>query len=283
MNVSGKTILITGSTDGLGKLVARHLAVQDAFVILHGRNREKGKAVMDEIYQHHTDAYLKYCNADFSSLQDVSEFSQKLLVRHEHIDILINNAGIGSGISKGNNRELSREGIELRFAVNYLSHVLLTENILPIMKPGSVIINVSSAGQSKIDFSDLMLDNNYDGYQAYQRSKTALIMYTFDLAQRLKDMNIKVNAVHPASLMNTKMVTEDWGYTLSTVEKGAEAVENLLEPSRTGTYYDGKKPSKAISQTYDKAARHELWQITQEFLEGFLTRELKNLTSRKFN
>lgn len=270
MNIAGKTILITGSTDGLGKLVAKHVAEQGANVLIHGRNEAKGEFVRNELLKVIPDAQLKYYNADFSSLQQVSKLAGKLASEPYHLDILINNVGIGSGKSGGNRRELSKEGIELRFAVNYVAHVLLTEKLLTLLKQGSVIINVASVGQAKIDFSNIMLEKGYEGFLAYRQSKTALIMYTFDLAERLKDKGITVNVLHPASLMNTNMVMKDWGYTLTTVEEGAEAVENLLSPESTGEYYDGKRRAKAISQVYDQKAREELRKVTWDLLKGFL-------------
>jgi len=266
--LSGKTVLITGSTDGLGLLISEHLAIQDATVLMHGRNNEKGKLLVDGLYDQTKNEKLTYYNGDFASLMEVKSLSEKILNEQQHIDILINNVGIGSG---KNEREISRDGIELRFAVNYLSHVLLTEKLLPLLKAGtSNIINVASIGQEAIDFSNLMLENKYDGFFAYKQSKTALIMYTFDLAEKLKSNDIKVNAIHPASLMNTKMVLEGWGYSLTKVEQGAEAVENLLFATTTGEYYDGKKLSKAIPQAYDPKARAELRSVTWGLLDGFI-------------
>ena len=268
-NLSDKKILVTGSTDGLGKLVAKHLAMQSAFVLLHGRSIKKGEIVLNEIYRLTQNEGLKYYNGDFASLEEVKNLGEQILRENDRIDILINNVGIGTGKSGNNLRELSKEGFELRFAVNYLSHVLLTEKLLRLLKPGSVIINVASVGQEPIDFSNLMLEKNYDGYFAYKQSKTALIMYSFDLANRLVNKDIKVNVLHPASLMNTNMVIKDWGYTLTTVEQGAEAVENLLAPDITGAYYDGKHPSRAIAQTYDPGARIKLKDITWKLLESY--------------
>lgn len=268
--LSNKTVLITGSTDGLGKLVARHIAEQDAIVLLHGRNQTKGDSVLKELTKLTGNKKLRYYNGDFSSLSQVIELSEKILKNEDHIDILINNVGIGKG--KDNEREMSDDGVELRFEVNYLSHVLLTEKLLPLLKNNiSSIINVASIGQEHIDFKNLMLDTNYDGFLAYRQSKTALIMYTFDLAARLKENGIKVNALHPASLMNTNMVLEDWGHSQTSVEQGAEAVENLLFTDTTGVYYDGKKPAKAIPQTYDPKARAFLRIATRELLGKYIT------------
>lgn len=270
-DLSHKIILITGSTDGLGKLVARDLVDEGAVVLLHGRNEQKGLSVLDELSGLSGNGKLRYYNGDYSSLEEVNRLGNIILESQEYIDILINNVGIGSGLSDGNRRELSHDGFELRFAVNYLSHVLLTEKLIPILKQGtSRIINVASIGQETIDFSNLMLERKYDGFFSYKRSKTALIMYTFDLAERLKSVGIKANAVHPASLMNTKMVLVDWGRALTTIEQGAEAVESLLHTDLTGTYFEGKRQSDAIPQAYDPAARTRLREITSEMLERYL-------------
>lgn len=267
--LKGKKALVTGSTDGLGKLVASHLAEKDAIVLFHGRNPEKGRLLLKEITVLANNKKLCYYNADFSSLRQVSDMADKLCEEQDRIDILINNAALGSDKKSGNKRELSEDGLELRLAVNYFAQVLLTEKILSRLKPGCVIINVASVAQAAIDFDNLMLDKEYDGYRAYSQSKTALIMYTIDLAGRLKEEDIKVNAVHPASLMNTNMVIKDWGYTMSTVDEGAAAVENLLSPENSGEYYDGKNLSRAISQVYDPAARKKLHEITMNYLEEY--------------
>ncbi len=270
-NISGKTILVTGSTDGLGKLLAEHLAAQDAVMILHGRDRVKGEAVRKEITRRTSNHNVHYYNGDYSALRDVALLGDEILKHHDHIDILINNVGIGRGSRENHRREVSRDGIELRFAVNYLAHVLLTRILSPaLINNSSQIINVASVGQESIDFDNLMLEREYDGFRAYKQSKTALIMYTIDLAGELKWTGIRVNAVHPASLMNTKMVMDDWGYTLSTVEEGAEAVEYAISSETTGAYYDGKRISRAIAQVYDPEARQKLRNVTDELLKEYL-------------
>ncbi len=269
-SISGKSVLITGATDGLGKLVAKHLAEQGADVILHGRSAEKGNKVLNDLRSQTGKTSLRYYNGDYASFRNVKALSEEIIKKGKRVDILINNVGIGRG-NPVTKREVSEDGLELRFAVNYLSHVLLTEKLLHgLSSMPSQIINVASIGQDPIDFADLMLEKRYEGYHAYKQSKTALIMYTFDLAERLKSSGTNVNAVHPASLMNTKMVTDDWGYTLTTVEDGAEAVEQLLSVPTTGEYYDGKRLSRAIAQAYDTAARTRLHAITWELLARFL-------------
>jgi NAD(P)-dependent dehydrogenase (short-subunit alcohol dehydrogenase family) len=270
-SLSRKTVLITGSTDGLGKLIARHLVLRGANVLLHGRNSEKGEAVLNELQSLTKNIKLVYYNADYASLKEVKDMGEAVVKDNKQIDILINNVGIGKGQSKSSKRELSKDGIELRFAVNYVAHVLLTEKLMPLFKNGtSAIINVASIGQEPVNYDNLMLEHGYEGYFAYKQSKTALIMYTFDLAARLKDRQINVNAVHPASLMNTKMVTNEWGYTLTTVEQGAEAVESLFSCETTGAYYDGKHLSRAIPQVYNTEARDRLKNLTMGLLRKFI-------------
>jgi len=268
MELAGKRILITGSTDGLGKLVALHLAQRGAAVILHGRNEAKGRTVLETMEKETGNDDLEYYNADLASLKEVRWLGENILRTHKIIDVLINNAGIGKG--KDGQRELSKDGFELRFAVNYLAPVLLTETLLPaIHTENSRVINVASVGQAPLDFSDLMLEQRYDGFVAYRQSKAALIMYTFDLAEKLKHRGVKVNAVHPASLMNTKMVLEDWGKAQSTVEEGANSVEKLLQTDVTGEYFDQTEKGEAIPQTYDKQVREKLKETTERLLEKF--------------
>ncbi len=267
-SLSGKTVLITGSTDGLGKLTARRFAARGAFVLLHGRDASKGKTVLDEISKETGDGNLEYYNADLSSLDEVRSIAKSILSRHEKLDILINNAGLGGGPRGNATREVSGDGYELRFAVNYLSHFLLTYALLPIIKAAapSRIINVSSIGQHPLDFNDLMLEKNYDSFRAYRQSKLAQVMFTIDLANELSGTGVVVNCLHPATLMNTNMVHEFFGSTMSTVENGADALEYVATSAEaagiTGAYFNQKRQSKANGQAYDTVARRKLREIT---------------------
>lgn len=215
--------------------------------------------------------------AEFSSLDQVRRLAQDIERDHARLDLLINNAGIGAG-EAGALREESADGYELRVAVNYLASFLLTNLLLPLLRRSAParIVNVASAGQAPIDFGNVMLEHDYEGSRAYRQSKLALIMFTFELADRLRaeGVDITVNALHPASLMNTKMVYEWFGYTLSTIQDGVEATLRLaISPDLegvTGRYFDRLQEGRALAQAYDGEARRRLWRLSEE-LTGFAT------------
>jgi NAD(P)-dependent dehydrogenase (short-subunit alcohol dehydrogenase family) len=268
--IEQQTILVTGSTDGLGKSTAHALARQGATVLLHGRDQQRLQATQQEIREATGNAKLETYLADFASLEEVRHLGQTLQKDHPHLDMLINNAGIGGGNRDHPRRELSQDGYELRFAVNYLAPFLLTNLLLPSLRQGapSRIVNVASVGQSPINFDDVMLERRYDPTQAYSQSKLALIMFTFDLAEKLKGDRITVNALHPATYMNTKIVYESVGYALSTIEDGQKAVMYLATSPQldevTGKYFDQQREARANAQAYNLAARRQLWQLSEE-------------------
>jgi NAD(P)-dependent dehydrogenase (short-subunit alcohol dehydrogenase family) len=275
-SLKGRTVMITGATDGLGKLVALDAATNGASLILHGRNKEKGNRVTEEIKSNTNNEEVVYYNADFSSLQEVKDLSSEVLKNHSQLHVLINNAAIGGG-PKGNiKREISADGHELRFAVNYLSHFLFNKNLLPLIISSAParIVNVSSIGQSPIDFDDLMMEKKYDSYTAYARSKLAQIMHGFELAEKLKDSGVMVNSLHPSTLMNTNMVFDFFGYTSSTVEDGAKVVEHVAFSTETenisGAYFNRMKTAKANQQAYNVDARKTLWNISEHLVQQFI-------------
>ncbi|GBD60574.1 putative oxidoreductase [Tetragenococcus halophilus subsp. halophilus] len=273
-SLSESTVLITGATDGLGKMTAERFAKQGAKVLLHGRNEEKGFKTIEEIQQTTGNQNLKYFNGDFASLQSVAKLAEKIIANSEKIDLLIKNAGIGGGPKSQKQRELSQDGYELRWSINYLAQVLLTRKLLPMMKDHARIINVASVGQAPIDFNDINMENHYEGYLAYERSKLALIMFTFDLAAELQKREIHVNALHPSTLMSTNMVSDHFGPAQTSVEKGFSAVEYLTTSKEldevTGEYFEGKTQAQANAQAYDKAAREKLGQITKDSIANYL-------------
>ena len=270
------TILVTGATDGLGRRVARELAAKGTTVLLHGRSPERLEATLEELRGQTSSQKVGSYLADLSSLAAVRDLADRILSEYDRLDVLVNNAGIIV-----QERKESEDGYELTFAVNYLSHFLLTSLLLPLLKDSAParVVNVASAGQSPLDFDDPMLERGYDAMRAYSTSKLAQIMFTFELAERLSDTGVSVNALHPASLMDTKMVQETFGYTMSTVEEGTEAVVRLAVSQEvegvTGRYFDGTREARANGQAYDKEARQRLWELSEELCGRLLDPKLR--------
>lgn len=262
MNLEGKTVLITGSTDGVGRLVARRLAEQGARVLIHGRDRHRGEQLLHQIRVAGRGSAV-FLPADFSSLAEVRRLADVVHQDCDRLDVLINNAGIGSGGSAGY-RQTSQDGHELRFAVNYLSGFLLTRLLLPLVIRGKAarIVNVSSLGQRPIDFDDVMLTRGYSGSRAYAQSKLAQIMFTFDLADELDSATVTANCLHPATYMATSMVRQSGVTPISTVDEGAGAILNLAVSEEingwSGQFYNGLRLSRANQQAYDDSARERL-------------------------
>jgi NAD(P)-dependent dehydrogenase (short-subunit alcohol dehydrogenase family) len=257
----GRTALVTGATDGVGRVVARRLAKDGWRVLVHGRNRERGEALVREIEK--AGGRAGFLAADLASLAEVRRLADDVRGTTDRLQLLINNAGVGTaGNAPG--RQTSADGHELRFAVNYLAGFLLTRLLLPLLKASAParIVNVSSAGQQAIDFSDVMLSRHYSGVAAYCQSKLAQIMFTIDLADELEGSDVIANALHPSSYMNTTMVRQAGVSPMSRVEDGAEAILQLaVSPAldgRSGLYFNVLKEARANAQAYDAAARGRL-------------------------
>ncbi|RWA65841.1 SDR family oxidoreductase [Mesorhizobium sp.] len=270
MDLKDKTVLITGSTDGVGRMVAERLGASGARVLVHGRDEGRGKAVASAIEAAGGKAELLV--ADLSSLAEVRRLAEAVRARTNRLDILINNAGIGTA-GEASKRQVSADGYELRFAVNYLAGFLLTSELLPRLRASAParIVNVASAGQQAIDFDDVMLTQGYSGVRAYRQSKLAQILFTVDLAGELKGSGVTVNALHPASYMDTTMVRQAGVTPWSSVETGAEAILNLATSpaleGRSGLYFDGQRESRADAQAYDEKARRQLHSLSLELIE----------------
>ena len=260
-------VLVTGSTSGLGREVALAMAGRGAHVIVHGRNRERGLEVVERIAAEGTGSASFY-TADFVSMARVRALGEAILRDYGRLDVLVNNAGIW--LPGESTRRVSADGHELSFAVNYLSHFLLTRMLLPIIpaSPASRIVNVSSGAQTPIDFDDPMLDDGYSSRRSYAQSKLAQILFTFDLAEELEDAGIGVNALHPATLMDTNMVLSAGVRPRSSVEEGLEAVMHLIVSADVGSgrYFDGLRASRAHPQAYDEEARARLRRLSEEFV-----------------
>ena len=264
---NGKTALITGATDGVGRVVARELGKQGWRVLVHGRDSGRGAAMVAEIAR--SGGRAEFIAADLGSLAEVRHLADETARRTRRLDLLINNAGIGTA-GGGRERQTSADGHELRFAVNYLAGFLLTHLLLPLLKAGAParIVNVSSAGQQAIEFDDVMLTRGYSGVRAYCQSKLAQILFTVDLAAELKGSGVIVNALHPSTYMNTTMVAQAGVSPMSKVETGAEAILQLaVSPrldGRSGLYFNVMNEAGANPQAYDEAARRKLRTLSLE-------------------
>jgi len=268
MNMDGKTVLVTGATDGVGRYVAGKLAAAGASVLIHGRDSERANALVDRVRREGRGEAVFY-PADLSSLADTRRFAEKVLAEHRRLDLFISNAGIGSQ-SLGPERRTSADGHELRFAVNYLSGFLLAHLLLPLLKASapSRIVNVASLGQQPLDFDDVMLTRGYSGTRAYAQSKLAQIMFTIDLAAELAGSGVTVNSLHPATYMDTTMVRAGGITPVSTVAQGGDAILHLAAgddvAGKSGLFFNGMSEAKANPQAYDADARRRLRRLSLE-------------------
>ena len=261
-----RTIVITGATDGLGKGIASTLAPTGARLVLHGRDDEKGQALLDELRETAT-GELEFRRADLSSLDQVRSLADALH-DEERIDVLVNNAGIGT--AEPGERTESADGYELRFAVNYLAPFLLTRRLLGSLERSAParIVNVTSAGQAPIDFADVMLERGYSGIQAYCQSKLGLVMLTFDLAEQLEDTGVTANCLHPGTYLPTNMVRAAGVEPATPLEEGIAATVRLIESDEVegvnGHYFDGVRESAPHPQAEDPDARRQLRELSEE-------------------
>ncbi|CAN5851358.1 SDR family oxidoreductase [soil metagenome] len=261
------TALVTGATDGVGRVVARALAKDGWRGLVQGRDRARGAALVEEIAK--TGGSATFLAADLSSLVEVRHLADAVGKTTDRLELLINNAGIGTaGAAPG--RQTSVDGHELRFAVNYLSGFLLTRLLLPLLKASAParIVHVSSAGPQAIDFSDVMLTGRYSGVAAYCQSKLAQILFTIDLADELEGCGVTANTLHPSTYMNTTMVRQSGNAPISKVEDGAAAILKLavsreLE-GRSGLYFNVLNEAQANPQAYDGEARRKLRALSLE-------------------
>ncbi|WP_105244017.1 SDR family NAD(P)-dependent oxidoreductase [Psychrobacter sp. Marseille-P5312] len=237
-----KTILITGSTDGIGKLAALNLAKAGHQVYLHGRDADKLDSVIMEVKAVATGAATNNIDgfvADLSDLNTVRDMAAEVNNKLAKLDVLINNAGIYTTSSP-----VTKDGLDVRFVVNYLAPYVLTNALLPLLKKSNKarIINLSSAAQAPIFYPAFAGNERLDDKDAYAQSKLALTMWSMDLADTVADNNINVIAVNPGSLLNTKMVDEAYGKYWSSADKGANILTELTISDEfandTGKYFD---------------------------------------------
>jgi NAD(P)-dependent dehydrogenase (short-subunit alcohol dehydrogenase family) len=199
----------------------------------------------------------------------VRELAERVAAEQQRLDVLVNNAGIGTSIPGNGARLESADGLELRFAVNYLAPFVLTQRLVPLLVASAParIVNVGSAGQADIRFDDVMLERDYDGWQAYCQSKLALVMLTLDLADELRDRGVTANTLHPGTFMPTKMVLEAGREPVDSLATGVAATLRLIRAPEldgvTGRYYNRQREERALPQAYDEDARARLRELTQ--------------------
>jgi NAD(P)-dependent dehydrogenase (short-subunit alcohol dehydrogenase family) len=270
--LSEQTILVTGATDGLGRGLAAELARMGSKLLLHGRDDVKGRETISELRDRTGNDRLRWYRADLASLAEVRDLARRVEAENDQLDVLVNNAGIGTSGPGDGSRTESRDGYELRFAVNYLAGFLLTRLLQPLLVRSAParVVNVSSAGQAPIDFDDVMLERSYNGVQAYCQSKLAQVMFTFDLAEELRDSGVTVNALHPATFMPTNMVRAAGMSPTSTLDEGVQAVLRLVASpeleSMTGRYFNGQREATADAQAYDAEAVGRLRDLSERLV-----------------
>ena len=262
-----KNVLITGSTDGIGKLAAIKLAKEGNEVYLHGRSQEKLNSAIADVKRESNSQQVKGFLADFSDLNAVRKMAEEIRSELPKLDVLINNAGVYHS-PKANNKD----GLDMRFAVNYLAPYVLTNALIPLLKNATEprIINLSSAAQSPVSYDALKGNEAVPVTQAYAQSKLAITMWSFYLAKALPE--ISVIAVNPGSLLNTKMVQEAFGKHWASADKGADILYDLTIPEVyqgvTGKYFDNDKGTfaEAHPDAYLKPKIDKLIQTTKDVL-----------------
>jgi NAD(P)-dependent dehydrogenase (short-subunit alcohol dehydrogenase family) len=263
------TVLVTGATDGLGRGVARRLAGDGATVLVHGRSAERLSATADEL-ERATGVRPRTLRADLASLDEVRALAAEVRDTAGRLDVLINNAGIGSGLPEKRTRQVSRDGHELRLAVNHLAGFLLTLELLDLLRASGAgrVVHVASAAQAPIDFDDPMLERDYSGSRAYSQSKLAQIICGLELAARVPGGAVSVTSLHPGTYMPTKIVLSDGGQEIDTLASGVDAVTRLAVAPElagvTGTYFDRQRPAEPHPQAADPVARRRLWDLSAE-------------------
>jgi NAD(P)-dependent dehydrogenase (short-subunit alcohol dehydrogenase family) len=266
-----KTIFITGSTDGIGKLAAIRLAKEGHEIYLHGRNSDKLDRVIEEVKQQSGNDQIKGFLADFSDLTAVKQMASQVLTEVSKIDVLINNAGIfKSSVPQ------TIDGLDIRFAVNYFAPYLLTRELRPLLNKGTAprLINLSSAAQAPVSHAALAGNGPSSVQGAYAQSKLALTMWSFHLAAAHPEL--VTIAVNPGSLLNTNMVREAYGRHWSSADKGGNILFDLAlseeYSSDSGKYFDNDKGEEkgsfreAHGDAYDKGKVGSLIRLTDQFL-----------------
>jgi NAD(P)-dependent dehydrogenase (short-subunit alcohol dehydrogenase family) len=264
--MKGKTVLITGATDGIGKQTAIKLAEMGASVIIHGRSRKRGEEGVKMISEQTNNESVSYVNANLASLEQVKKLASTIKKNHDKLDVLINNAGV---FMRG--QTFSSDGIETSFAVNHLAHFSLSLQLMPLLRNAdqSRIINVSSVAHTrspKIDFTDIQEINSYIDYSAYSLSKHANILFSNELSNKLNGLGIKSNSLHPG-VITTKLLYTGFGISGSPVEEGCKTSVFLASDKSilnvSGKYFVDSKETEASPHSYDPIRMRNLWTLSE--------------------
>jgi NAD(P)-dependent dehydrogenase (short-subunit alcohol dehydrogenase family) len=274
--MDGRTCMVTGATSGIGLATARVLAQGGATTVAVGRNREKGAAVVARIREETGNPAVEFMQADLSVQAEIRHLVKEFQSRCSRLDVLVNNAG-GFFLR----RQLSADGIEMTFALNYLSPFLLTNLLLDTLMTSTSarIVNVSSAVHkgARLSFEDLEGETKYSGIGAYGQSKLAGLLFTYELARRLEGTRITVNAVHPGFVATNIGMSNVWMIKLVaplirlvalSPEEGAQTSIYLASSPEvagvTGKYFAKKESIDSSPASYDEAAAKRLWEISVE-------------------
>jgi NAD(P)-dependent dehydrogenase (short-subunit alcohol dehydrogenase family) len=278
--MTGKTVLITGATNGIGKIAALELARMGATVALVARNRSKGQAVLEEIGRETNNVQLELFIADLSSMADVRKLAQEFMAKHGTLDVLLNNAG-----AFYSERKLSADGLEMTFALNHMSYFLLTNLLLPVLKatPNARVVSVSSAAHTsgKLDFANLQGEQKFNGWKSYSDSKLENALFTFALARRLAGSSVTANCLHPGFVKtsfgegNSGIFAVVLGIAKNlfaiSIEAGAQTMIHLSSSPDvagvTGKYFDKSKIASSSAASLDQAVQEQLW-VHSEKLAG---------------
>lgn len=272
--LQGKTVLITGGTDGIGKYTAKVLAGLGGDIAIVGRNIEKTQNTVKEI-QDQSGHTIDHFIADLSDMSQVQRLGEDILAKYSQLDVLINNAG-----ALFFRRKETVDRYERTFALNHLAYFYLTEQLMELIKstPSSRIINVASAAHfpGEINFDDVMFEKGYRGRIVYSQSKLANVMHTYTLSRRLKDSGVTVNALHPGFVRTNfardngllvKMLQPLGFLSAIPVEQGAETMIYLAMSNEvdgvSGKYFTLKKPQRSSDLSYDKVAQEKLWNLSE--------------------
>src|SRR5215204_6047846 len=273
--MGGKTVLITGGTSGIGKATAVALAAMGANVVVVGRNSERGEAALEEIRAQGHSESVELMLADLSVQSEVRGLAEEFLERHDRLDVLVNNAGLVQS-----KRTETPDGIETTLTINHLAPFLLTNLLLEVLKESapSRIVTVSSEARrgAKIDFGDLQSVRRYRGFGVYGMTKLANILFTYELAERLRGTGVTANCVHPGPV-NTNFGMNNRGLMvllfrafkpfMRTPEKGADTLIYLASSPEvegtSGRYFSDRKVISTFEEPHDMHTQKRLWEESE--------------------